>query len=83
MTDKSKEVDLKQPSAAKVVRLFFGGAAVGGFALLILYSFSPVEVNSLNISVATVAILLCGLLSSTLGIRFIDRLMDALGSLGL
>ena len=83
MTDKSRDIDLKQPSAAKVARLFFGGVAAGSFTLLILYSFSFVELNWRNIGVATIVILLCGLLSSIWGIKFIDRLMDSLSSFGL
>ena len=79
----AKDTDLKQRPAAKAVYLFFGGAAAGIFMVLVLYSFSLVELTWLNVGVAIVAIGLCGLLSSLFGIRFIDKLMDTLGSSGL
>ncbi|NES85625.1 MAG: hypothetical protein F6K10_31815 [Moorea sp. SIO2B7] len=79
----SKDTDLKQRPVAQVVYLFFGGAAVGISMLLILYSFSLVELNLLNVGIATLMIILCGSLSSIFGIRFIDKLMDMLGASGL
>ncbi len=79
----SKDIDSKQRPVTKMVYLFFGGAAAGLFMVLVLYSFSFVELNWLNVGVATLAIGLCGVLSSIFGIRFIDQLMDTLGSSGL
>ena len=78
----SKDID-RQRSVTKVIYLFFAGSAVAIFMVLILYSFSLVEFNPINVGVATLVIILCGLLSSIFGIRFVDTLMDTLGSSGL
>ncbi|MEO0375887.1 MAG: hypothetical protein AAF329_14940 [Cyanobacteria bacterium P01_A01_bin.17] len=79
----SENNGLKQRSASKTAYLFLGGIAVGAFTTLILDSFFPVELNTLNIGIAVMVIVSCGLLSSIFGKSFINALMDLLGSSSL
>ncbi len=79
----SEDTELKQHSAANVVYRFVGGAALGAFMVLIPYLLSSIELNLLNIGIATLLVVSCGLLSSLLGKRFIEALMRSLESSGL
>lgn len=79
----SEDNDLEQRSASKTAYLFLGGITTGAFAMLILDSFFPVELNMLNVGIAIVVVMSCGLLSSIFGKSFINALMDVLGSSSL
>ncbi|MBW4649926.1 MAG: TIGR02186 family protein [Kastovskya adunca ATA6-11-RM4] len=79
----SEDTDLKKHSAAKVVYRFLGGAALGTFMVLIPYLLSSTELNLLNIGIAALLVVSCGLLSSLLGKRFIEALIRSLESSGL
>ncbi|PZD70313.1 hypothetical protein C1752_14316 [Acaryochloris thomasi RCC1774] len=79
----SEDSDLRQRSAYKTAYLFLGGIAVGALTMLILDSFFPVELNALNVGIATIVIVSSGLLSSIFGKSFINALMDILGSSSL
>ena len=79
----SEETELKKHSAANVVYRFLGGAALGTFMVVIPYFLSSIELNFLNIGIATLLVVLCGLLSSWIGKRFIAVLIRSLESSGL
>ncbi|NES23558.1 MAG: hypothetical protein F6K41_32730 [Symploca sp. SIO3E6] len=79
----SQDTDIKKQSGASVVYLFIGGAGIATFVILYISSFSPVEVDLLRIGIASLVVIFSGLLSSILGRKFIDALMDSLGSSGL
>jgi hypothetical protein len=79
----SEETDLKKDSAANVVYRFLGGAALGTFMVVIPYLLSKRELNLLNIGIATLLVVSCGLLSSLWGKRFIAALIRSLESSGL
>jgi hypothetical protein len=79
----SEETELKKHSAANVVYRFLGGAALGTFMVVIPYFLSSIELNFLNIGIATLLVVLCGLLSSWFGKRFIAVLIRSLESSGL
>ncbi|NER46737.1 MAG: hypothetical protein F6J92_08590 [Symploca sp. SIO1A3] len=79
----SKDTDIKKNSVASPVYRFMGGAGIAAFVILYISSFSSVEVDLLRIVIGSLVVILSGLLSSILGNKFIDALMESLGSFGL
>jgi hypothetical protein len=79
----SDETDQKKLSADNAVYRFLGGAALGTFMVVIPYLLSSIELNLLNIVIATLLVVSCGLLSSLFGKRFIAALIRSLESSGL
>lgn len=79
----SDETDQKKLSADNAVYRFLGGAALGTFMVVIPYLLSSIELNLLNIGIATLLVVSCGLLSSLFGKRFIAALIRSLESSGL
>jgi hypothetical protein len=73
----SEETAPKQRSGAKLIYRFLGGAALGVFLVLIpiLYYGSPVNLNLLQVGIASSLVLVCGLLSSVWGEKFIAAVM--------
>lgn len=77
----AKDNDLQQPSVAERTYRFLGGAALGGFLVLIPISYSsPIHWNLFQITLVFLLILACGLLSSVLGKGFIDVVMRSFES---
>lgn len=74
--------NLQPVSFKKIIFLFFGGFAVATFAIIIVYSFSVVELNLINGCFALFIMILSGLLSSIFGMRFIDAFLHTLESSG-
>jgi hypothetical protein len=79
----SDETDQKKLSTDNAVYRFLGGAALGTFMVVIPYLLSSIELNLLNIVIATLLVVSCGLLSSLFGKRFIAALIWSLESSGL
>jgi hypothetical protein len=79
----SDETDQKKLSTDNAVYRFLGGAALGTFMVVIPYLLSSIELNLLNIVIATLLVVSCGLLSSLFGKRFIAALIRSLESSGL
>ena len=79
----SEDIELEKPSAANVVYRFFGGAVLGTFMVLIPYLLSSRELNLLNIGIAILLVVSCGLLSTLFGKHFIKALIRLLESSGL
>ena len=79
----SDETDQKKLSTDNAVYRFLGGAALGTFMVVIPYLLSSIELNLLNIGIATLLVVSCGLLSSLFGKRFIAALIRSLESSGL
>ncbi len=79
----SKDTDSKQASVAKVIQRFLGGAALGAFmvAIPILYG-SPIDWSLVQVGIASALIILCGLLSSVWGEKFVDTVMRVLDGTG-
>lgn len=80
----SDNADSKQRSLIKVIYRFLGGVVVGALALLI-----PVTYGTFNgfglvqAGVASLLVILCGLLSIVWGEKFIDVVMRILNDTGL
>jgi hypothetical protein len=79
----SKDTDSKQASVTKVIYRFLGGAALGAFvvAIPILYG-SSIDLNLVQVGVASVLVISCGLLSSVWGEKFVDIVMRMLDGTG-
>jgi hypothetical protein len=79
----SKDTDSKQASVTKVIYRFLGGAALGAFvvAIPILYG-SSIDLNLVQVVVASVLVISCGLLSSVWGEKFVDIVMRMLDGTG-
>lgn len=79
----SKDTDSKEVSVTKVIYRFLGGAALGAFlvAIPILYG-SSIDLGSVQVGVASVLVLSCGLLSSVWGEKFVDMVMRILDGTG-
>ncbi len=74
----SEDPDRPQSSVANVVYRFLGGASLGALLVFIPYSLSTIELNLLNITIALLLGILCGLLSIVLGKRFMEALIRSL-----
>ena len=79
----SEDIELGKHSAANVVYRFLGGAALGTFMVFIPYLFSSIELNLLNIGIAILLVVSCGLLSTLFGNKFIKALIRSLESSSL
>lgn len=79
----SEDIELEKHSATNIVYRFLGGAALGTFMVSIPYLLSSIELNLFNIGIAILLIVLCGLLSTLLGNKFIEVLIRLLESSGL
>jgi hypothetical protein len=79
----SKDTDSKQDSVTKVIYRFLGGAVLGAFvvAIPILYG-SSIDLSLVQVSIASVLVISCGLLSSVWGEKFVDIVMRMLDGTG-
>lgn len=79
----SKDTDSKQASVTKVIYRFLGGAALGAFlvAIPILYG-SSIDLSLVQVGIASVLVISCGLLSSIWGEKFVDMVMRMLDGTG-
>jgi hypothetical protein len=80
----SKNNDSKQPSLTQVIYRFLGGAALGNFVVIIFISYgSSIDLNLVQVSVASLLVITCGLLSSIWGEKFIDTVTRILNGASL
>lgn len=79
----SKDTDSKQASVTKVIYRLLGGAALGAFlvAIPILYG-SSIDLSLVQVGIASVLVISCGLLSSIWGEKFVDMVMRVLDGTG-
>ena len=79
----SEETDLEQSSITQVIYRFLGGAALGAFVLAIpiLYGAS-INLSFVQVAIASVVILSCGMLSIVWGEKFINTVMRVLDGTG-
>ncbi|MCM0594182.1 MAG: hypothetical protein HEQ35_04905 [Gloeotrichia echinulata IR180] len=77
----SENTDLKLRSRAKLIYRFLGGAALGAFVVSIPISYgSSIDLNLVQVGIASLLIISCGLLSSIWGEKFIDAVTRVLNS---
>ena len=80
----SDTTDFNQPSPVNVIYRFLGGAVLGILILLIPITYGEFNnIGLVQVSVAGVLILSCGLLSVSWGDKFIDTVMRMLNGTGL
>ncbi|MBW4425405.1 MAG: hypothetical protein KME50_13395 [Nostoc desertorum CM1-VF14] len=80
----SEDSDLKLRFSAKVTHRFLGGAALGAFMVIIPISYgSSIDLNLVQVGIASLLIISCGLLASVWGEKFIDAVMQVLNSSAL
>ena len=80
----SKETNPKHRSFTKVIYRFLGGVALGAFVLLIPISFGSYSVlNLIQVGVASLLTISCGLLSIMWKEKFIDTVMRLLNAFTL
>ncbi|MCG9892760.1 MAG: hypothetical protein MH252_17010 [Thermosynechococcaceae cyanobacterium MS004] len=80
----SENTDSKQSSSLKVVYRFLGGATVGTLVLLIPLTYGTFnDLGLVQAGVASLLLILCGLLSIVWGEKFIDAVMRMLNATGL
>jgi ABC-type dipeptide/oligopeptide/nickel transport system permease subunit len=79
----SRDTDSKQASVTKVIYRFLGGAALGAFlvAIPILYG-SSIDLSLVQVGIASVLVISCGLLSSVWGEKFVEIVMRMLDGAG-
>jgi CDP-diglyceride synthetase len=77
-----EDTRLKQYSVATTIYRFLGGCVLGILLVFIPYSITSIELNPLNLGVASLLVLLCGVLASVLGQRFLAALTRSLESSG-
>jgi len=79
----SRDTNLKQLSVTKVIYRFLGGAALGAFVVFIPISYgSYIDLSLVQMVIASLLVISCGLLSSVWGEKFIDTVMRVLNSFG-
>jgi hypothetical protein len=78
----SQENPVQQSSTAKTVYRFLGGSGLGILLLLIPFTLAPIELNPLNLGIASLLVLSCGFLAGVLGQGFIEALLRSLESSG-
>jgi hypothetical protein len=77
----SENPNFKQRFCLKHIYRFLGGAALGAFIAIIPISYgSSTDLNWVQISIALLLVLSCGVLSSIWGEKFIDAVMNTLNS---
>ena len=70
-------------SRAKPIYRFLGGTALGSFIVLIPISYGwPIDLTPVQIGIALVLAISCGVFSSLWGEKFIDAVMRTLNSFG-
>lgn len=80
----SDNTDSKQRSSLKVIYRFLGGATVGTLVLLIPVTYGTFnDLRLVQAGVASLLVILCGLLSIVWGEKFIDVVMRMLDGTGL
>jgi ABC-type bacteriocin/lantibiotic exporter with double-glycine peptidase domain len=80
----SDNTDSKQRSFLKVIYRFLGGATVGTLVLLIPVTYGTFnDLGLVQAGVASLLVILCGLLSIVWGEKFIDVVMRMLNGTGL
>jgi ABC-type bacteriocin/lantibiotic exporter with double-glycine peptidase domain len=80
----SDNTDSKGRSFSKVIYRFLGGATVGILVLLIPVTYGTFnDLGLVQASVASLLVILCGLLSIVWGEKFIDVVMRMLNGTGL
>lgn len=80
----SDNTDSKQRSSLKVIYCFLGGATVGTLVLLIPVTYGTFnDLGLVQAGVASLLVILCGLLSIVWGEKFIDLVMRMLNGTGL
>lgn len=79
----AKDTDSKQASITKVIYRFLGGAALGAFlvAIPILYG-SSIDLSLVQVGIASLLVISCGLLSGIWGEKFVDMVMRMLDGTG-
>jgi hypothetical protein len=77
-----KDNNVKQGVTAKTVYRFLGGAGLSVLLLLIPYTLTSIELNPVNLGMASLLVLSCGFLASVLGQGFIEALTRSLESSG-
>lgn len=71
------------PSSAKPIYRFLGGTALGTFIVLIPISYSwPIDLTPVQIGLASMLAISCGVSASLWGEKFIDAVMQTLNSFG-
>lgn len=79
----SEDTNLKQGNSAKFIYRFLGGATLGAFVVSIPISYgSSIDLNLVQLGIASLLIILCGLLSSLWGEKFIEAVTGVLNSFG-
>ena len=77
----SEEINLKQHSSTKVIYRFLGGAALGALVVMIPISYgSPTALSLVQVTIASVVVLTCGVLSSLWSKTFIDAVLQLLNA---
>ncbi len=80
----SRDTNPQQRSVTKVIYRFIGGAALGAFIVIIPISYgASTDLNLIQVGVASLLVISCGLLSSVWGEKFIDTVMRVLNSFTL
>jgi ABC-type bacteriocin/lantibiotic exporter with double-glycine peptidase domain len=80
---KIQNTDTKQYSLPQRIYRFLGGAALGLFVVIIPISYASfIDWNLLQVSIASLLVISCGLLSSIWGEKFIDAVTRVLDSCG-
>lgn len=80
----SENTDSKQSSSLKIIYRFLGGATVGTLILLIPATYGTFnDLGLVQAGVASLLLILCGLLSIVWGEKFIDLVMRMLNATGL
>jgi ribosome biogenesis protein Tsr3 len=77
----SEETNLKQRSSTRVIYRFLGGAALGALVVMIPISYgSPTDLSLVQIMIASLMVLTCGVLSSLWSEKFIDAVLQSLNA---
>ena len=77
----SEEAELKKRFGAKAIYRFLGGAALGAFIVMIPISYgSEVDLSLVQVTIASLMVLTCGVLSSLWGEKFMDAVMQLLNA---
>ena len=80
----SDNTDSKQRSFLKFIYRFLGGAVVGTLLLLVPVTYGPFnDLGLVQVGIALLLVMLCGLLSIVWGEKFIAVVMQMLSSTGL
>jgi ABC-type bacteriocin/lantibiotic exporter with double-glycine peptidase domain len=78
---KNQNTDIKQLSISQRIYRFLGGVALGVFVVIIPISYaSSIDWNLVQVGIASLLVISCGLLSSIWGEKFIDAVTRVLDS---